>query len=123
MPAYIESLDKMFAVWNSESEPRQKELIEEALEHNLHFVDPRHNIIGHDAFLKMVRATQKEVPGAVYARSSDVGFQNNFCRYHWWIHINDECVMTGFDTVEVNDSGKILKVVGFFGELERHQPN
>ncbi|MCI5044252.1 MAG: hypothetical protein MRY72_06090 [Aquisalinus sp.] len=121
MSAYIQSLDNMFAVWNTHSESEQKTLISAALEHNLHFVDPRHNIMGHDAFLKMVRKTQEEVPGAEYSRSSEVGFQNNFCRYHWWIHIEKKLVMTGFDTVEVNDSGKISKVIGFFGELKRDQ--
>ena len=119
MSGYIENLDKMFEVWNTTDTAHQDKCVGEAMEHNLHFVDPRHNIIGHKAFLDMVRATQKEIPNAVYARSSEVGFQNNFCRYHWTIHLNGECVMTGFDTVEVTSSGTILKVIGFFGEIEK----
>jgi hypothetical protein len=31
-------------------------------------------------------------------------------------------LIDGFDMTEVNDSGKIVKVVGFFGELERDPP-
>ncbi|MEL7028565.1 MAG: hypothetical protein AAGL49_04990 [Pseudomonadota bacterium] len=122
MSAHIESLDKMFAIWNTSDEARKGALVDQALEHNVHFADPRHNIIGRDPFLRMVADTQKQIPGAVYARSSDVGFQNNFCRYHWTIQTDGKLLMTGFDFVEVNDSGKISKVIGFFGELEREDP-
>ena len=88
-----------------------------ALEHNVNFVDPNHNIIGRQAFLDMVASTQAKIPGAVYAQKGAIGFQNNFCRYHWTIHLDGQLVMPGFDVVEVNDSGKIVKVIGFFGEL------
>jgi len=107
----------MFGVWNTEDVAAQHRLCEAALEHNVHFVDPRHNIIGRPAFLKMVQGTQAAFPGATYARRGDVGMQNNFCRYHWHIHRGDVCVMEGFDVTEVNDSGKIVKVIGFFGPL------
>ncbi len=116
---YVDSLSRMMAIWNSEDPAEKQAWVTEALEHNVHFVDPNHNIIGRDAFLRMVDETQKKIPGAVYARASEIGFQNNFCRYHWSIHLNGKCLMTGFDVVEVNDAGKILKVIGFFGEIER----
>lgn len=114
-----ENLDKMLAVWNTTDEAEKRALTEAALEHNVHFVDPNHNIIGREAFLKMVQQVQKQVPGAVYSRASEVNVQNNHCRYHWAIHLNDKLLMPGFDVTEVNDTGKIVKVIGFFGELER----
>ncbi|MEM6746065.1 MAG: hypothetical protein AAF608_01450 [Pseudomonadota bacterium] len=117
MKPYLENLQNMMAVWNSTDEKEQRALIESALEHNVHFVDPNHNIIGREAFFAMVQQVQSQIPGAVYSRASDIGVQNNFCRYHWAIHLNDELVMSGFDVTEVNDGGKILKVIGFFGEL------
>lgn len=119
MEAYLENLDKMFAVWNSTDEGLQEKNTDSALEHNIHFVDPNHNIIGRKKFLEMVRKTQEQIPGAVYARSSSVGFQNNFCRYHWSIKLGDKTIMTGFDMAEINDAGKVVKIVGFFGELEK----
>jgi hypothetical protein len=114
-----DKLNKMLAVWNTTDEAEKATLVDAALEHNVHFVDPNHNIIGRTAFLKMVKEVQQQVPGAVYSRASDVDVQNNFCRYHWAVHLKGEPVMLGFDVTEVNDAGKVVKVIGFFGELAR----
>lgn len=119
MGPYADSLDRMLEVWNTKDTVKKSALAEVALEHNVHFVDPNHNIIGRDAFLKMVEQIQKQIPEAIYSRTSNVDFQNNHCRYHWAIHQNDALLMPGFDVTEVNDAGKIVKVIGFFGELER----
>ena len=114
-----DNLARMLQVWNTVDEDQKRELVDTALEHNVHFVDPNHNIIGRDAFLAMVDQVQAQIPGAVYARASEIGFQNNFCRYHWTIHQGDTLLMSGFDVTEINDAGKVVKVIGFFGELER----
>ena len=119
MSEHLDCLDKMLAVWNTEDAAEQRALVDAAMEHNVHFVDPNHNIIGRDAFLKMVELVQSQIPGAVYSRASEVDVQNNFCRYHWVIHLNGELIMPGFDVTEVNDGGKIVKVIGFFQLLER----
>ena len=50
MTAYMENLQKMMAVWNTEDAAEQRALVEAAMEHNVHFVDPNHNIVGRDAF-------------------------------------------------------------------------
>lgn len=117
MSAYQEKLDQMLSVWNTTDTAEQATLVESALEHNVHFVDPKNNIIGRSAFLDMVSVVQAEIPNARYSPASEIDVQNNFCRYHWAIHVQDKLLVRGFDTVEVNDAGKILKVIGFFGEL------
>ncbi len=119
MSKNLESIDRMFGIWNTTDESEQRTLAEAALEHNVHFVDPRHNIIGREQFLSMVRQTQAEHAGLSYSRSCEPQWQNNHCRYHWSIHSGDQEVMTGFDVTEVTDAGKIVKVIGFFGELDR----
>ena len=119
MEPSFDSLEKMMAVWNTADADSKKQLVDEALEHNVHFVDPNHNIIGKAAFLDMVDQVQKRIPGAVYSRASEIDVQNNHCRYHWAIHLEDKLLMPGFDVTEINDAGRIVKVIGFFGELER----
>ena len=118
MSDYEQSLIKMMAVWNTEDADEKLALVDEAFEHNVHFVDPNHNIIGKEAFLAMVEQVQGQVPGAYYARNSDIQIQNNFCRYHWKIDLDGKRLMNGYDVTEVNDAGKIVKVIGFFGSLD-----
>jgi len=112
-----ENLDKMLAAWNSNDPDEIEKLANEALEHNVHFADPSHNIIGREAFVAMVHRTHKRVPSAVYSRASQIDQQNNFCRYHWAIHLGEEPLLEGFDVTEINDAGKVVKVLGFFGPL------
>ncbi len=119
MKPFEENLTKMMAIWNSSDADEIKRLADEALEHNVHFADPTHNIIGRDLFVEMVHRTHKRIPGATYARASRIEIQNNFCRYHWKIDLEGKRLVDGFDVVEVNDAGKIVKVLGFFGLLER----
>lgn len=119
MSEYPESLDKMLAIWNAKDADGIRLLTYEALETNVHFVDPNHNIMGREAFMDMVEQVQQTIPGAVYSRTSAVDVQHNHCRYHWAIHMGEKPVMVGFDVTEFNDTGKIVKVIGFFGELKK----
>jgi len=123
MEAITANLDRMLAVWNSRDLDRKRELADAALEHNVHFVDPNHNIVGREAFLTMVEHVQGVIPGAVYSRTSEIDMQNNHCRYHWAIHRDGNLLMPGFDVTEVNDAGKIVKVIGFFGVLAQDNAN
>lgn len=118
MEPYLENLNKMLETWNTADDSEVRPLTEAALEHNVHFVDPNHNIMGREAFIDMVHAVKKKIPGAIYSRASRIDKQNNHCRYHWAIHLNGTLLMSGFDVAEVNDAGKIVKVIGFFGTLE-----
>ncbi|MDP5103895.1 MAG: nuclear transport factor 2 family protein, partial [Erythrobacter sp.] len=97
MEAYLRNLDNMLAAWNASDEAEVRQLTETAMEHNVHFVDPNHNIMGREAFITMVRAVQGKIPGAVYSRVSRVDVQNNHCRYHWAIHKGGNLLMSGFD--------------------------
>ena len=116
--SYPQSLDQMLAIWNSSDTDQINHLAEQALETNLQFVDPNYNIIGRDAFIEMVHAVHKKIPGAVYSRASQIDSHNGLYRYHWAIHLNGELIMPGFDVTEINDTGKIVKVIGFFGNIE-----
>lgn len=118
MPAYETNLKTMLAIWNTPDPDERRTMAEAAMEHNVHFVDPRHNIIGRDAFLKMVAETRAAFPQAVYRHNSRIEMQNNFCRHHWAIDMDGKRVMDGLDITEVNDAGKVVKVIGFFGRLD-----
>ena len=62
------------------------------------------------------------VPGCRLARmggrTSDVDEHHGHHRYHWAIHLDDELLLAGFDVAVTNPSGRVEKVIGFFGPLE-----
>lgn len=118
MPAYEANLKTMIDIWNTPDPDARRAMCEAAMEHNVHFVDPRHNIIGREPFLAMVEETRAAFPAAVYRHASRIEMQNNFCRHHWAIDMDGKTVMEGFDVTEVNDAGKVVKVIGFFGRLD-----
>ena len=60
---------------------------------------------------------RKKTPGANVAHFGNIDGQRNHYRYHWEIHMGGKLLMAGFDVTEVNDAGKIVKVTGFFGDL------
>lgn len=117
MEHYLQNLDRMLAAWNATDDAVIRQLTQSSMEHNVHFVDPNHNIMGREAFIAMIHAVHQQIPEAIYARASRVDIQNNHCRYHWTIHSKGQLLMSGFDVTEVNDGGKIVKVIGFFGDL------
>lgn len=108
----------MLAIWNTTHKAEIDRLASEAFADDFHFVDPNFNIVGPQAFIDMVHIVQKEIPGAVYSRASKPKAHNNHYFYRWEIHRGQHLIMPGHDVSEVNDHGKIIKVTGFFGELE-----
>ena len=119
MQNYPKSLERMLAAWNEQDSSKIREHLNSALDEDVHFVDPNYDIIGIDAFEAMVHAVQKKIPGAAYSHTSKFDTHHNLYRYHWAIHLNGELVMPGFDVTEVDASGKITKVIGFFSELNK----
>jgi len=117
MSNYPQSLEKMMSIWNTSDADKIRSISEEIFTDDMHFVDPNYNIVGVDAFVDMVHAVHKKIPGAVYSHVGDCDSHNNLYRYHWEIHLNGKLIMPGFDVAELNDDGKIVKVIGFFGEL------
>ncbi len=121
MSNFHPSLEKMLAAWNEQDSAKVRGHLLAGLDKDVHFVDPNYDIIGLDAFEAMVHAVQKKIPEAVYSHTSELDSHHNLYRYHWAIHHNDKLIMPGFDVTEIDASGKITKVIGFFGEIERNQ--
>ncbi len=120
MSDYPESFDHMLAAWN-ESEPANvRGHLERALAPSVHFVDPSIETRGIDAFEANVHEVQGRIPGAEYRRTSRVDGHNGLYRYHWEIRRDGKTLLPGFDVTEVDDQGRVVRVLGFFGPLAEH---
>lgn len=113
-----ESLEHMLAAWNEQDPTQVRGHLDKALAPEVHFVDPSIDIVGIDEFEANVHRVHEQVPGAVYSRASAVDSHHDHHRYHWAIHVDGELLVAGFDVTVTDDSGRIEKVIGFFGALE-----
>jgi hypothetical protein len=115
--AYPESLDHMLAAWNEPDPSKVRSHLEQALAPGIEFIDPSVETHGIDEFEANVRKVQAAIPGAVYSRTSGVDSHHGLHRYSWQISRDGEVVLPGFDVTEVDDQGRVNRVLGFFGPL------
>lgn len=117
MAKYPESLEHMLAAWNEADPEKVRSHLDKALATNVRFVDPSIDVTGIDGFESNVHDVKSKIPGCVYARASGVDSQHNFHRYHWTIHQDDKLLLSGFDVTETDEQGKVVCVIGFFGDI------
>jgi len=117
MEIYPEALEHMLAAWNEADPALVRGHLDKALSANVRFVDPSIDVSGVDGFEQNVHEVKSQLPGAVYSRASGVDSQHNFHRYHWAIHQDGKLVLSGFDVTETDEHGKVVLVIGFFGEV------
>jgi hypothetical protein len=117
MPDYPASFDHMLAAWNEKDPARVRGHLDLALTDRVRFVDPSIDLVGIDDFEANVHEVHGRLPGARYSRTSGIDSQHGFYRYHWAIHHDDKLVMPGFDVVEIDEAGRVVCVVGFFGSI------
>lgn len=115
MASHPESLDHMLAAWNERDPAKVRSHLEKALAPEIEFIDPSIVTRGIDEFEKNVHEVQARIPGAEYARASEVDSHHRIHRYHWKITRDGQLLMPGFDVSETDEDGKVLRVLGFFG--------
>ena len=115
--AHPESLDHMLAAWNETEPDKIRGHLEKALSPKVEFIDPSVVARGLDEFEANVHEVHARLPGAEYLRASGVDSHHDLYRYAWEIRRDGELVLPGFDVTEVDDEGRVLRVLGFFGPL------
>ena len=117
MAEHPESLDHMLAGWNERDPERVRPLLEKALSPEVVFIDPSIVARGIDEFEANVHEVHGRLPGADYGRSSGVDRHHDVVRYAWEIRRDGELVLPGFDATELDEQGRVARVLGFFGPL------
>jgi hypothetical protein len=114
-----EALNRMLAIWNEPDAEKIRGHIEAALSEEVLFIDPDNHVVGHAAFEAMVKTFRERLPEAVCSRSSAVDAHHGLHRYHWEIHQGEQRLIEGFDVAEIDASGKVCRIEGFFGAIPR----
>ncbi len=117
MDDYPRSFDHMLAAWNEHDMGKVRSHLDQALSPDVRFIDPSIETHGIDEFEKHVRGFRSRLPDARCVRASGVDSHHHLHRYAWEIYRGDELILSGFDVVEVDEAGLVLRVEGFFGPL------
>lgn len=117
MNSYPPSFDRMLDAWNERDMRQVRNHLDAALAPDVIFIDPTIVTHGIEQFEKNVHAFRAKYPEAILRRSSAVDSHHELHRYSWEIVIHSKVFLLGFDVTETDPSGKVKRVLGFFGPL------
>jgi SnoaL-like domain len=105
--------------WLAPDEATLAALVERALEPDGELVDPlAGRFRGHDAVVARLRGFAERFPGARVTVTTGVDRHHEFARYAWTIVAADGAeILEGIDVVEAGPSGRLRRIVMFFGSL------
>ena len=121
-PQAPEVLERMLAMWNERDPLQVRGYVDSVLSEDVIFIDPSNSITGRDAFEEMVKKFRAGAPEAVCRRASGVDGHHGLYRYHWEIHQGETLLIEGFDVAQIDASGQVCRVEGFFGRLLKGGP-
>lgn len=81
-------------------------------------VDPPMEALGHKGISAQADKLLAKFPGHRFRRTTAVDLHHEFVRYGWVLEAPDgKPAITGTDFVHLDVDGRLMVVVGFFGEL------
>jgi hypothetical protein len=112
------TVDTYLAMWNEQDPMRRLGHIEQAWTRDGSYVDPALEAQGHTALSEMVGAVQERFPDHRFRRTSAVDAHHDRVRFAWELAGPDGSVaVAGLDVGELDESGRLRRIAGFFGEL------
>jgi GNAT superfamily N-acetyltransferase len=97
---------------------RRLELLGSAWTPDGTLVDPPFEGTGIGALADLTDAVLTHYPDHRFVRTTDVDAHHAFARYGWALVGPDgTAAVTGTDVVEFGEDGKLVRVVGFFGDV------
>lgn len=81
-------------------------------------IDPPFDGRGHEAIAAMADAVLAHYPGHSFERTTVIDEHHGYARYEWALVAPDGApAVTGTDFAQVDDAGRIVRILGFFGDL------
>lgn len=106
-------------VWNEPDNSKREKLLDQSWAKSIVFIDPTATVKDKKALARHIGEFLTQFPKAKVLRTSKIDTYGKQFRYGWKIVFNDgkSPDMDGLDVGELDSTGKIVKVIGFFGSL------
>ena len=97
---------------------RRAELVARVWDPAGSLVDPPFDGTGHEAIAGMTDVVLTHYAGHRFERTTAIDAHHGIARYGWALVGPDgSAAVTGTDVAEIGPDGRLVRVVGFFGEL------
>ena len=102
--------------WNTTDPSRRRMLLESCWSPGATYQDPATQARGAAELVGVIEAFGARWPGGTVEIVGGVNFHHEWASFAWQVRGGDqEILRDGFDVVELDPSGLIRRVVGFFG--------
>jgi len=110
-------VDKHLAGYCEPDPSVRAELIAAAWAETGSLIDPPFDGAGRDGIAAMTEVVLTHYAGHTFRRTTEVDTHHQFGRYGWALVAPDGAVaVSGTDYIEFNDEGRLVRIVGFFGD-------
>jgi hypothetical protein len=112
------TIDTYLAAYTEPDPTVRLPLLEKAFVADAKLIDPPIDGEGHQGISDMMTAVLQHYAGHTFRRVSGIDEHHGFARYGWELLAPDGAVaLAGIDVAEVDDNGRLVRVVGFLGSL------
>src|SRR4029077_19463557 len=102
---------------NADRKTRARQITEVWAE-DAELIDPPMTGVGHEGIGSLAETLVGQFPGHTFRRTTGIDAHHGFARYAWELVAPDgQVAVAGMDVAEVDDHGRLRRVVGFFGAL------
>ena len=113
------TIDTHLAGYCEPDQAKRADLLSAAWTSAGELIDPPLEGRGVDAIGDLVDAVLTHYPEHRFQRTTAVDEHHGFARYGWaLVSAEGTAAVTGTDFAQVDEDGKLMRVIGFFGDLE-----
>lgn len=105
------------AAWNEPDPDQIREHLDRAVTADVAFIDPANVTAGPDELETMISEARSSMPSAEYRVVSGTDGHHGRFRYRWEVWVNGDLLMPGMDVTTVDESNRIERIDGFFGDF------
>lgn len=111
-------IDHYLAAYGEPDPARRGAAVQRAWAADAQLIDPPLAAEGHAQIAAQTDALLAQFPGHRFRRASPVDSHHGYARYAWQLlDRGGQVALEGTDFVQLDDDGRLRRVVGFFGPL------
>lgn len=111
------TIDSYFECWNSTDQRTRVAAIERTWTADATSTDPLADVSGRDAIAEMMAGVGQSYPGHRFAQVGGIDVHHDLVRWGWKMtDPKEETVVEGIDVAWLDETGRISKLAGFFGQ-------